>query len=72
MLCIAANVLTVLMLKINVSMHIKSGKLAIIVENTCNEEVYFEEGIPKSKYKEGIGIQSILRSVNIYHGEIGF
>ncbi len=58
--------------KINVSMHIKSGKLAIIVENTCNEEVYFEEGIPKSKYKEGIGIQSILRSVNIYHGEIDF
>jgi len=35
-------------------------------------EVYFEEGIPKSKYKEGIGIQSILRSVNIYHGEIDF
>jgi len=57
---------------INATVHIKSGKLVIAVENTCSEDVYFEEGIPKSKFKEGIGIQSVFRSVNIYHGEIDF
>lgn len=58
--------------QINVAVHTKSGKLAIVVENTCSDDVYFEEGIPKSKCKEGVGIQSILRSVNVYHGEIDF
>ena len=58
--------------KIDVSLYIKCKKLAIIVKNTCSDDVYFEQGIPKSKHKEGIGIQSIIRSVNIYHGDIDF
>lgn len=58
--------------KIDVILHIKCRKLAIIVKNTCGDDVYFEQGIPKSKQKEGIGIQSMIRSINIYHGNIDF
>ncbi|MEY8319998.1 GHKL domain-containing protein [Lachnospiraceae bacterium 46-61] len=58
--------------KIDAVLHIKCRKLAIIVKNTCSDDIYFEQGIPKSKQKEGIGIQSIIRSVNIYNGNIDF
>lgn len=48
----------------------KKNKLAIYVRNTSDENVIFENGLPKSK--GGIGVTSILHSAARYGGESDF
>lgn len=50
----------------------KAGKFSILVENTCREDIRFKNGMPKAKGREGIGISSIVRSVEKYNGGIDF
>lgn len=58
--------------EIYVRIRTKSRKLVIVVENPCDETLVFHiDGDTKEK-RAGTGIQSILRSVRIYNGEIDF
>lgn len=50
----------------------KSGKLAIQVENTCSNQVVFENGLPVRKTGRGIGIISVVHSVEKYKGDVDF
>ena len=56
-------------------MGMKAGKLLIVVENTCREELVFRDGLPDQpgvRQRKGIGISSIVKSVEKYGGAIDF
>ncbi len=57
---------------IKVCLRTKAGKFSIQVENTCQDKIAFENGRPKLKNREGIGISSILNSVEKYEGDADF
>ena len=53
----------------------KAGKLFIVVENTCKEEILFKDGLPdqsRLRQRKGIGISSIVKSVEKYGGDVDF
>lgn len=50
----------------------KGKKFVISCKNTCTSEILFENGIPKNKTRDSIGIESILRSVGKYSGDADF
>lgn len=58
--------------KIEVWIQQKGGKLVIQVENTCLNQVVFEKGLPVRKNGRGIGIISVVRSVEKYKGDVDF
>jgi len=47
-------------------------KLTIICRNTCKETIYFSKGLPYSKLSEGLGVSSIISTVNKYDGKAKF
>lgn len=57
---------------IDVYINHKAKKLVINVSNTARDDITFQNGIPKSKSKGGIGVASILHSVARYGGEYDF
>lgn len=57
---------------IDVRMQMKGDKLTLLVKNSCNGNVAFENGIPKSGKGSGIGIQSMLQSAQLYSGQTDF
>lgn len=57
---------------IDVDIRKKSSKLVIYIENTTDGEILFEDGIPKSRYSEGMGMSSIVHSTAKYGGEYDF
>ncbi len=60
---------------IRVQMGTKAGKLFIVVENTCKEEILFKDGLPdrsRLRQRKGIGISSIMKSVEKYGGDVDF
>ncbi len=58
--------------KITIWIQQKSGKLAIRIENTCLSQVLFENGLPVRKNGRGIGVISIVHSVEKYKGDVDF
>ena len=50
----------------------KGKKLAIVCKNTCPPDILFENGIPQNKNRHGVGVESILRSVEKYSGDVDF
>ncbi len=58
--------------EIHVWMKPKCGKLAIRITNTCKDKIDFEDGYPVAGKGHGIGVSSMVRSVEHYHGEIDF
>ena len=58
--------------KILVWMETKAGRLSIVVENTCREDILFKNGIPMSKGRKGVGVSSIIKGVERYGGNIDF
>lgn len=50
----------------------KASKLVIYARNTASEDIQFENNIPKSKVRDGIGISSIISSAKRYGGEYDF
>ncbi len=59
-------------MEIRVRIRTRAGRLSVLVENTCAEEVLFENGLPRSGEREGIGISSILKCVAKYRGDVDF
>lgn len=57
---------------IHLMLKIRKGKLIIICRNTCRIEAEFEDGKPKSEFTGGIGVSSIIRTAEKYHGECDF
>lgn len=56
---------------IDVRIQMKNDKLTMMVKNTCQNQVDFENGVPQSR-KGGIGIRSMLRSAREYNGQLDF
>lgn len=50
----------------------KGTKFVIVCKNTCTSDILFENGIPKNKSRDSIGVESILRSVRKYSGDADF
>lgn len=57
---------------IELSARQKGTKLAIVCKNTCTSDIFFENGIPKNKNRDSVGVESILRSVRKYSGDADF
>lgn len=57
---------------IQLMLKIKKNKLIIICRNTCRIEAEFKDGKPKSEFTGGIGVSSIVRTAEKYHGECDF
>ncbi|MCH5281276.1 MAG: GHKL domain-containing protein [Lachnospiraceae bacterium] len=50
----------------------KGSKLVIVCKNTCADDILFENGLPKNKEREGIGVESILSTASKYGGVVDF
>ena len=59
---------------INITTQYQTGSLRILIENSCNQDVTFENGIPLStkQTKSGIGIRSVQRIASQYRGLVDF
>ena len=59
---------------INITTHYQTGSLRIFVENSCNQEVEFDGGLPIStkQTKSGIGVKSIQKVASQYKGLVDF
>lgn len=57
---------------IKLMLKIRRSKLIITCRNTCRIEAEFKDGEPKSEFTGGIGVSSIIRAVEKYHGECDF
>lgn len=50
----------------------KKSKLIISCSNTCRVETELKDGQPKSEFTGGVGVSSIIRTVEKYDGEYDF
>lgn len=57
---------------ITLSVRQKGKKLVIVCKNSCSSDILFENGIPKNKKRDSIGVESILQSVAKYSGDADF
>ena len=57
---------------IDITIHKKGIKLLIKCVNTATGPIRFENGLPKRKKGNGVGVQSILQSAEKYRGDVSF
>lgn len=50
----------------------KGSKLIILCSNTCADGILFKKGLPKSRHREGVGVESILAVAEKYNGDVNF
>ncbi len=50
----------------------KGKKLVLVCKNTCNGDVIFEDGLPRNREHDGVGVESILNSARRYGGDADF
>ena len=58
--------------RIEVYLYQKQLKLSLTCQNTCIEEMAFEDGMPQSFHRGGIGIESITSCAAKYRGDVDF
>lgn len=58
--------------QIDISIGPKGSKLVIVCKNTCVGDIPFEDGLPKNREREGIGVESILNTAAKYNGVVDF
>lgn len=58
--------------KIEIYIAKKENKLVIQTKNSCANDICFENGLPLSKDKRGVGVSSIIHSAKRYSGEVDF
>lgn len=58
--------------RVEISIGQKDLKLFIVCRNTCVRNVLFENGLPKSREHDGIGVESILNTIAKYSGDADF
>ena len=57
---------------IEVNLYQKQMKLSLICQNTCVQETAFEDGLPQSFRRAGIGMESITSCAAKYRGDVDF
>lgn len=57
---------------IQISVRPKGNKLVIVCKNICASDILFENGLPKNKEREGIGVESIISTAAKYGGVVDF
>ncbi len=57
---------------IEITIHKKGIKLLIKCVNSAADHIRFENGLPKRKKGNGVGIQSIIQSAEKYRGDVSF
>lgn len=57
---------------VDISIGQKGKKLVIVCKNTCVQDILFENGLPKNREREGIGVESILSTAAKYSGVVDF
>ncbi len=50
----------------------KGYKLVLTCINTCAQDILFENGLPRNKENDGVGVESILCSAEKYNGDADF
>ncbi|MCH5256571.1 MAG: GHKL domain-containing protein [Lachnospiraceae bacterium] len=58
--------------RVEITIEEKGSKLVIICKNTCASDIMFENGIPRNREREGIGVESILSTAAKYGGVVDF
>lgn len=58
--------------RMEISLSQRGDKLVFVCRNTCTGEVCFKDGLPCNKERVGIGVKSILSSVEKYDGSVNF
>ena len=58
--------------KVEISIGPKGSKLVMVCKNTCAPDILFENGLPKNKERNGIGVESILSAAAKYSGVVDF
>ena len=58
--------------RIEISIGPKGSKLIIVCKNTCVPDILFENGLPKNRERDGIGVESILSTAAKYSGVVDF
>lgn len=57
---------------IELSVRQRETKLAVVCENTCTIHIFFENGIPKNKSRDSVGVESIIWIAGKYSGDADF
>ena len=58
--------------RVEISVVPKGGKLVMVCKNTCVPDILFENGLPKNRGRDGIGVESILSTSAKYGGVVDF
>lgn len=58
--------------RMEISLTQKGAKLILICRNSCTPDIRFEEGLPKSRDHDGVGVESIVSCVAKYAGNVDF
>ena len=58
--------------RIEITVGQKSSKLVMVCKNTCIPDIPFENGLPKNKGRDGIGVESLLSAAEKYSGVVDF
>ncbi|MCH5248721.1 MAG: sensor histidine kinase [Lachnospiraceae bacterium] len=58
--------------RMEISIGAKGSKLVMVCKNTCVPDIMFENGLPKNREREGIGVESILSTAAKYGGVVDF
>lgn len=58
--------------RVEIAVRKKGGKIVVVCQNTCVSDILFENGLPKNKERNGIGVESILNTAAKYSGIVDF
>lgn len=58
--------------QIEVMLRQKKSRLCISCENTCAAGILFQDGLPKARGRDGVGVESICSFVEKYKGNVEF
>lgn len=58
--------------RVEISVRQKGNKLIMVCKNTCVRDILFENGLPKSREHDGIGVESIMNTIKKYGGDADF
>lgn len=58
--------------RIDISVRQKENKIILVCKNTCVPNIPFENGLPKNRKHDGIGVESILNTIAKYNGDADF
>ncbi len=58
--------------RLSLSVSQKGTKLSIVCKNACAQDIFFENGVPRNRDRDSVGVESILRTAEKYSGDADF